>query len=76
MGGNLGVNMDHLTALKEIQEILRSELAGYEAIGIMDGTSYFEKVESRKAIKKRLDGLIGLMETLEETNCKIKELEV
>jgi len=57
-----------LEFLKEFREHYRDQISTYEAIGFVEGFSYSNKLSLHRAKLLRLDSLIKLIKTLQETN--------
>jgi oligoribonuclease NrnB/cAMP/cGMP phosphodiesterase (DHH superfamily) len=57
--------------LKEFEKELKDQLGQYEAIGIIDGHSYFKKVDDMRARHDRVVSLIKLIDTFNNTQSKI-----
>jgi hypothetical protein len=60
----ISMNIDRL---KEFQEDYKNEISQYEAIGIIDGHEYFNKLNKMQARYKRLVALISFITVSIET---------
>lgn len=61
-------NSMDIDLLKGAKANLADSISSYEAIGILDGSNYFTKLEKYRAKLSRLDILIKFIEILRETN--------
>lgn len=58
--------------LNEIKEKWQDDISRYEAIGTIDGHSYFDRLNDMRARYKRLSATISLIDVFMETQNNIK----
>ena len=54
---------------------LKKEVTQYEAIGIIDGMSYFDRLDNRKALYKRMKSILDMINVFHDTDKHIKKKE-
>lgn len=57
----------NLEELKKYKEDLQSDLARYEALGIVDGHAYYKKLETKRALLYRMQAVYNLAMVVQET---------
>ena len=67
--------MDRDLLLKE-EQVMSRKISEYEAIGIIDGLKYYEKLRKMRALYTRLCAVNNLIQTFLDTNEKIEEADI
>lgn len=55
-----------LSSLKKLKEKLESDLARYEALGIIDGHAYWKKLDTKRALLQRMNAVCNLVKVVQE----------
>lgn len=55
-----------LSSLKKLKEKLESDLARYEALGIIDGHAYWIKLDTKRALLQRMNAVCNLVKVVQE----------
>lgn len=54
------------SSLKKLKDKLDSDLARYEALGIVDGHAYYKKLDTKRALLQRMNAVCNLVKVVQE----------
>lgn len=70
------IQLMNYDVLKREEHRMSDNISKYEAIGIIDGLAYFEKLKNMRAIYTRLCAVNNLIQTFYDTNKNIEGEEL